>query len=836
MLSGLRVEKKEVESKNDKKKDRRKEQKKRKKEKKKDSKKAKKGKKDNSSSSSSASGGAEAEAGPSQPRPAAGLGLPLPAASASARQASLSPCRQGAEHPASMPPPLTAALACGGDGGGDFFSSLGTEHKKKGARVNSDVAVVSKMELNPLLQGKETDQPTARSVHSIPSHLKVGDGGASWRRRMERRVNQAPEVVTEKKDEIEPGLQWGGSRGKKKNEPVDFMEKQRGMMVAHREELQQIEKLKEQERREAEKQATLEQELQRRRPSSSSRPRSEGGREQSRSRSRRSRGRGSGRDRSRSRDRRSRSRSQSRRKRTGVAAAAGSAGGWRKRAVDRASESGGGETHSAPKAPAADAVDAADEVEAVLRRMRSKYGGGAADAAAHAEPPKAAAAAAAAAEDEDELDANTLGAMAMESMLAGDMETYASLNKRLEKKQADLAAAAGAAGAAARPRAAPQGNRTEVLEEVDGLGRSRAMLESVHTTSTSVQGKRRGEANAIPGEGPAKDSKGQKPAKDAKTPGYYADDNISLDDLVKRERVEGVQDYDRNITDHILHAKKFKQLHDDEDEAYALGWYESHDKKLGAQKGAELQRKKEVRDKQSMKRNLENCDRCMESKKFRAKDALFSASPRAYLCADGQNRCILPGQVFICPQDHVEASTDLDDAAWTEIRNYQKCLVRYWEAQDPPKAVLFTESCVNRVSKDRLLVGGGAHAHVVAYPVDPAIIPEARAYFKKALDEAECEWSAQHKKVIVTSGKGGVRDAIPKNFPYVHVDFNLSGGFAHVVEDASEFPKDFLQHTIAGMCELTVLDRAYHSKEAYWEDVKAMKLRFSASFDWTSAL
>merc|ERR1712023_387384 len=110
------------------------------------------------------------------------------------------------------------------------------------------------------------------------------------------------------------------------------------------------------------------------------------------------------------------------------------------------------------------------------------------------------------------------------------------------------------------------------------------------------------------------------------------------------------------------------------------------------------------------------------------------------------------------------------------------------------------------------LLGGGPHMAVVGYPVDLAILDEARAYFKKALDEAECEWSTQHKKVIETTPKRGIRDAIPKGFPYVHIDFSLGGGYAHVVEDASEFPKDFAQQTIAGMCELTVLDRAYATK------------------------
>merc|ERR1711907_399772 len=214
--------------------------------------------------------------------------------------------------------------------------------------------------------------------------------------------------------------------------------------------------------------------------------------------------------------------------------------------------------------------------------------------------------------------------------------------------------------------------------------------------------------------------------------------------------------------------------------------------------------------------NLERCNRCMESKRFHSRDAVISASEHAYVCMDNFKDCILPGQVFICPREHLPSLTDLDDSVYAEIRNYQKCLVRFFEAQDPPRAVIFAESAIHRVSKEKLLMGGGPHAVVVAYPIELDVFSQARSFFKKAFDEAECEWSAQHKKVIETSAKGGVRAAIPKHFPYVHIDFSLGGGYAHVVEEASEFPREFAQQTIAGMCELTILDRAYTSKEQYW--------------------
>jgi len=336
---------------------------------------------------------------------------------------------------------------------------------------------------------------------------------------------------------------------------------------------------------------------------------------------------------------------------------------------------------------------------------------------------------------------------------------------------------------------------------------------------------RRGTANAVPS------------ADGKQVGGFYEDDNVSLEELIRREKIEGVQDYDSNFTEHILKkGSKFRTLHEDDDEAYALGWYEHASKKMDGSKRDQKRHQKEVADKQRIQVNLEQCTRCMESKKFGRQDAVVSVSPHAYLCIEGFNQCIVPGQMFIAPQEHQSSCVELDESVWTEIRNYQKCLVRFFEAEQPPRTVIFVETSVHRVSRDKALLGAGPHMAIAAYPIDMEMLPEARAYWKKAFEEAECEFTVQHKKVITTDAKSGVRGAVPKGFTYVHVDFCLGGGFAHIVEDTHEFPRDFAQHTIAGMCELTILDRAYTSKEEYRDACRDLKKRFSDGYDWAQVL
>ncbi|CAE8621762.1 unnamed protein product, partial [Polarella glacialis] len=223
-------------------------------------------------------------------------------------------------------------------------------------------------------------------------------------------------------------------------------------------------------------------------------------------------------------------------------------------------------------------------------------------------------------------------------------------------------------------------------ETTDGI------FAEVHTNSVMTKGKnRRGNANAVPG---GKDKEGSQ--------GYYEDDDITLDELVRRERIQGVQDYDSNYEKHILKkGSKFKMLHDDEDEAYGLGNYESQDRKVDAKKWAEKHLKQEKQEKGRIQVNLEKCTFCMESKKFQRKEAMMSVAPHVYLCLDAFNRCIFPNQVCIVPQEHCNATTELEEAAAAEVRNYQKCLVRFFEEQDPPQAIIFVETAIHRVSRDK---------------------------------------------------------------------------------------------------------------------------------------
>lgn len=107
--------------------------------------------------------------------------------------------------------------------------------------------------------------------------------------------------------------------------------------------------------------------------------------------------------------------------------------------------------------------------------------------------------------------------------------------------------------------------------------------------------------------------------------------------------------------------------------------------------------------------------------------------------------------------------------------------------------------------------------------------------FKREIEHCEEEWT-QHKKLIDVPAKKGIRGCVPRNFAYFYVDFALGGGYAHVIENQAAFPKDFGRQLIAGVEDLTPLDRGYREKAAFGADLKAFRAKFEKDFDWSKAL
>ncbi|KJH49039.1 hypothetical protein DICVIV_04818 [Dictyocaulus viviparus] len=100
----------------------------------------------------------------------------------------------------------------------------------------------------------------------------------------------------------------------------------------------------------------------------------------------------------------------------------------------------------------------------------------------------------------------------------------------------------------------------------------------------------------------------------------------------------------------------------------------------------------------------------------------------------------------------------------------------------------------------------------------------------------ECEDEyADNKKLIEIKD---LRRQIPKNFSYLAVDFGLSNGYAHVIENVNSFPSTFFEEIIAGMLDLS--PEKWRKKKAQGFSVlrskcDAMKTAWEP-YDWTKRI
>ena len=112
------------------------------------------------------------------------------------------------------------------------------------------------------------------------------------------------------------------------------------------------------------------------------------------------------------------------------------------------------------------------------------------------------------------------------------------------------------------------------------------------------------------------------------------------------------------------------------------------------------------------------------------------------------------------------------------MRNFKKCLLRAFASQH--KDCIFIETVPD--------VKSLRHGFIECIPLPGGRAKQAPAYFKQSLEltDADTEFESTHQRIIDTRGKG-LLSSIPKHFPYFHVEFGISGGYAHIIEDASEW-------------------------------------------------
>lgn len=137
---------------------------------------------------------------------------------------------------------------------------------------------------------------------------------------------------------------------------------------------------------------------------------------------------------------------------------------------------------------------------------------------------------------------------------------------------------------------------------------------------------------------------------------------------------------------------------------------------------------------------------------------------------------LTPGHCLIVPVAHVLAVTELEEDEYRELRALQRDLRRAYREKLGCHAMFIENAIDLEVCK---------HMVIHCFPLNEEANSNAPLFFRKEFSEAGYEW-AQNRKLIDTHTKG-LQASIPKAFPYVHVDFDGDGGFAHIIESRRHY-------------------------------------------------
>lgn len=222
-----------------------------------------------------------------------------------------------------------------------------------------------------------------------------------------------------------------------------------------------------------------------------------------------------------------------------------------------------------------------------------------------------------------------------------------------------------------------------------------------------------------------------------------------------------------------------------------------------------------------MARIQENCWFCLDS--TRSDPSLIIAQGHYSYLALSKYGMLDPFHCLIVPMEHAQSSLYCDEGVWDEIRNFKKCYLKMAAAQG--RQAVFLEASMEFNKCPHCFID------CVALPASLDIDPQV--YYRKALQECDVEWS-QHKRVLDTTveGSGGLRRAVPRNFPFIYVDFRLDQGFAHVVEDEELVPPSFLRSLTAKLLGLGSDWRRLRAPE----DARDKFIQAYDPFDWTKLL
>jgi len=234
--------------------------------------------------------------------------------------------------------------------------------------------------------------------------------------------------------------------------------------------------------------------------------------------------------------------------------------------------------------------------------------------------------------------------------------------------------------------------------------------------------------------------------------------------------------------------------------------------------------RKAIQEYMKYDRLTSECDYCYENKKIPIQ-FMISLGIHAYLMLPKFPLC--EGHCVIVPVEHSSSGCrSISEEVWEEMNIFMKSIVTM--NRKLGNGTIFMETYLTNKPK---------HTIIECIPLHPDLCAQAKMYFKKALEEEGPRWSS-NPRLIDTSEKG-LRSSVPERFPYFYVQYGVTMGNVHTIENEKKFPIDFGIDIIGGMLGLDPSEyQTTQSRLSYPEEIEVQKkfLKNWMPYDWTTKL
>ncbi|ANQ10839.1 Uncharacterized protein PCOAH_00054930 [Plasmodium coatneyi] len=264
---------------------------------------------------------------------------------------------------------------------------------------------------------------------------------------------------------------------------------------------------------------------------------------------------------------------------------------------------------------------------------------------------------------------------------------------------------------------------------------------------------------------------------------------------------------------------------------------ETHSTEKMTQLSAKLEmkiaeKKEKMLLKNALNKNLVECKFCIDSNSFSKINKLniISISQKSYICYYNYKNVFLKDQLFISPIEHTTSVTNTNFDIVQDMRNHMKSLIAMLEESN--KTCIFVEfnNCFN-ASIELISLRKTKHTYVNCYIIPMELLEKAKIYFKKNLEDINSLYR-ENKQLIITKNKYAPYNVLPKQIPYVSVNFALVETYIQVIENNYDY---------INMCKCIFTDlfkkdkfyKCFQNFQQYVDAVEAFKSAYR-KYDWTT--